>query len=453
LLGLELVTIKMTNKLDKKYVGLAISLSALFVSCKSTNDNVGIKIQEAEGVFTHQVLDLTQKLHLSTTLQDSAFFSEYNSFVYLGAYTDPYAGKVQSNAFLQLGLSNENPDFSNAVCQSVEFHLAFDAVLATNRSFLGDQNLNAGLEVYKLTQFFTEDTVYPTKDGFTFDPNLLGTANFSANDPNNNIKFNLDKSIGQELLLKASGKSATDFYTSFSGLALLSNTKTGTISSFDLNSDSSYVNVSYSQNGENKTYTFDLNSKYRHHTQISADRSTNLFSNLANKVLLPSSQTNQKVMLQNGVGASIFIKIDDFKADLDTTSPLLINKALITLPLADGTFDYTTLKPISFYNIYEADNAGNILLDANGKRIQLISENDKIINSINTYFLQALDQNYYQINISYYFQEYILGKRKLNNLLLVPNAQSSSQNFMAQANRSIIDVNGVSFELYLSNIK
>lgn len=438
----------------KKYsifLQLTVLTSAFFISCQKNDDEIGKSSQEKEGVLSHYVLENEINLNLSSIISNDSLITSGSDLIHVGQFTDTYSGTTESKSFFQVNIASDYPDFTVSTCDSIVLRLAFSANLATNRILQGDTSKTNTINVHLLNEAFVTGQSYYNTQSLNYESLPLGSLSFKPSQVNPYIDIKLPASLGNSLMQNASLKSKEDFLANFKGLALTNSADDGSIVAYNLNSAASFLLVYYTQNTVNKNYFFDLSTSLRHHINISSDKSATNFSALNKAIPTSATDTDSKLLLQSGVGSSILVKIEDLLSLIDTSKKLIVNKAIIRLPILSNSNTTQINEGVYLLKAYEANENGQILYNEASKK-QLIPDYNYIYASGTGFFALSSDKSYYELDLTYYIQEYLLGKRDLNPILITPNAVTTTVNFQARTNRSVIDASKVSMKIYYSDL-
>lgn len=230
--------------------------------------------------------DFTDTLTLQCTLlaEDSLVTSDITStadYLLCGQLIDPVLGKAQSDIYTQIRMSEPEPDFKNAVLDSIILYLRYDAA-----GFYGDTLQPQTLRVFRLGPNDTlrwDKTYYSNQSletgsqlgelaGFFPKPNV-GGALFDTVTKAPYIRIPLDNTFGQELLSMDSLSLTSDtlFWKKLRGLRISaeSSGNPGAIMAFDLNNSAfSKIRLYYKQDttAEKFDYLFLGSNKFTHFT-------------------------------------------------------------------------------------------------------------------------------------------------------------------------------------------
>lgn len=432
------------NTKNHKLLWLTLILSAIF-SCKETDTTIGSKLQDKEGVFSHYVLDDLDITSGTIIKNDSLDGTSNLALVYVGQYTDNEIGKFKTETYLQIGLGGDNPNFgTNPVCDSIELRLSFSANTNANRVIQGNGSADNTLSIHELLGDIPED--FANTNAINYDTDVLGSTTFNAFDHEEGyITISLPTTFGASLISKSSDITSEDFLSLYKGLAIVGSAADEAIVAYDLTSANTYIRMKYHNDDDSeKEYYFDMSTDLNHHTYVSTDFTGATFSSISNS-LTDKSATSNQTLIQNGTGASTLITIEDFIDKLDTSKSLVVNKAILRLPVVASTTEEQFSEAVSFIRVFETDENGDNLDNS----INLVYPDLTNISN-GTGFTFAYDETelYYELDLTYYFQEYILGERSLNSFLISPNITNS----IFGVNRSIIDAENIVFKLYYSEL-
>lgn len=218
--------------------------------------------------------DYTDTLTLQCTLlaEDSLVTSDLTStadYLLCGQLIDPVFGKAQSDIYTQIRMSEPEPDFKNAVLDSIILYLRYDApgfygdtlqsqtlrvfrvgandTLRWDKTYYSNQSLETGSQLGELAGFFPKPNVGRT---------LFDTVTKAPY-----IRIPLDNAFGQELLSMDSLSLTSDtlFWKKLRGLRISaeSSGNPGAIMAFDLNNSAfSRIRMYYKQDTTVKKFDY-----------------------------------------------------------------------------------------------------------------------------------------------------------------------------------------------------
>lgn len=283
---------------------------------------------------------------VTTVYKDSVFTSQSGTLL-VGNYTDPYLGKVSSNAYLQLSAPALADVLNNAQYDSL--------VLLTkcSGSYYGDTTLPVTFSVSQLTQeikFAENQFSFSNLASFPLNPTPLGSRSFvlrPLNGDSANIK--LSDAKGQELFNMIRTKSdilkdPARFTDYFKGLNVSATTNNNV---YNLK-DSVVMRLYYHQTDvtyQNKYFDFAFNNASLQFNNISADRSgTPLAALNANNLELPSTASGNVGYLQSATGIYLKVAFPNIRKLLERTDFIKIIRAqLIVKPVGNS---YSSLYPL-----------------------------------------------------------------------------------------------------------
>jgi len=358
--------------------------SILLASCKKEDSAIGAGINpNGLNIFT------TDTFTVKTYSEEvDSITTDETSTSLLGAYNDPEFGIIDCGIATQIRLSSESPSFGNVVTvDSVMLSFAFASI-----RYYGNVK-NMTFEVFEIT----DDLIRDDQDYYAFSPinttgsNLIlaGSDTILAKPYTNvvvgddtlspQLRLKLDPSFGQTLIDNASQMTTnttfTDyfkgFYVKVSDPSNL-NPEEGSVLYFSLEDALSKMVLYYTNDAtENKTFTFNINSKCARFNKISFNKSgTNVQNVLDNpengneKFYMQSSSTRAIVKFPHLLDlykdkkriinkAMLIVPVQDFQPDVfDPTVSLFIAKAKTNL-VSDLTIDYPNFN--SFVH-YDEDN-------------------------------------------------------------------------------------------------
>ncbi len=336
-----------TYKIKKRREVIQLSASfliALFIfsGCKKEITTVGTDINpNGLNIVSQDTFTVITK----TVITDSLPTDETTTNL-LGGLNDPELGKVDCGIVTQLRLSSEAPNFGNVndiTVDSVVLSLVYD-------SRLNYGNIEAlTFEVFEITNLLDKEAEYYRNTAVsTTGSNLVlpGTETILP-DPNSSVvvdgdtlapmlRIHLNTSLGDYFINNSSGLSSNDNFTSFfRGLYIkLSNANTfqeneGTVLYFSLLNALSNMVLYYTIEGENKKFTFNINSNSARFNKMDFDfNSAPLESSINSDVA-----AQEKVYFQASHIRPEFHF--PFLENFNESRNIVINKAELIVPVQD----------------------------------------------------------------------------------------------------------------------
>ena len=347
------MTKKYTNKNRREVFKLSATfLIALFIfsSCKKEITTVGADINPNGLSITKQdTFTVVTKSVITDSLP-----TNNTSISLLGGLNDPEVGIVDCGIVTQLRLSSEAPNFGTVADITVDSVVL--SFLYSSKLFYGNIT-DLTFEVYEIDdQLDKEDDYYAYTPVSILGSNLVipGTETqepapyrdviVGADTVNPMLRLNLTTAFGDYLISNANEMSTNDnFVTFFKGLYIkVSNTNTfgpnkGTVLYFALESALSNMVLYYSIGGENKKFTFNINTNCARFNKIDFNYSgTPLEAGLNSE-----ASAQEKIYLQ---GSHIRPEFSmPFIKDLKASGNKVITHAELIIPVQN--FSASPFKP------------------------------------------------------------------------------------------------------------
>ena len=351
----------------------------VFSSCKKEITTVGTDINPNE---LNIVVQDTFSVITKTVITDSLPTDETTTNL-LGGLTDPELGKVDCGIVTQLRLSSESPNFGNIA------DITVDSVVL---SFVYDSRLHYGelqpltFEVFEIgTQLDKEEEYYRNTPVTTVGSNLIvpGMETILP-EPNTNVivaddtlapmlRIHLKTSLGEYFINNVSQLNSNDnFTTFFKGLYVkLASSNTfqeneGTVLYFSLLNALSNMVLYYTIGGENKKFTFNINSNSARFNKMDFDftstpleSSINSEASAQEKIYFQASHIrpefhfpfldqfgdNRNIVINK---AELIVPVQDFESSpFDPSNALFIGRVSSNF-LSGLTFDYSAGSTINY---------------------------------------------------------------------------------------------------------
>lgn len=345
---------------------LLIAIAIVLLSCNDEPSEIGNVFKSGSVDYGIAYVD-TLTVKSSTVLLDSLPTS-WTGTLLTGRYEDNKFGTVQSTAYVQLGpTSGWYPD-ANSLFDSVALILPYNGI------YYGDTTTSSTLSVYRVAEDFAVHTLplYWTDEGnyayfnstsglfntseFIYAGSTLGTKTFKPR-PNSTdtLRIRLTDNLGRSWMTEA--KQETNYFSSylefqkyFQGIALKeTSSSAGSVVGFD--AAGTKIRIYYRQYVNEKLtakyYDIPYSIVYYQYNKISSDRTnTSLASLQPSNKILSSSQTNNEVYMQAGVGIVTKVEFPYIKELYDTKDVLLINSAALVIEPVHGTYSTTRQLPL-----------------------------------------------------------------------------------------------------------
>ncbi len=318
----------------------------LFFACKKKENLLGNNVIDQNQLLSSAGVD-TFSLRTFNYFDDS-IISDNAAFGLLGSYVDPVFGRYNAEIYTQFRLEGLNPDFGDINTIVVDsFVLAMKYVNIYGTS--GPQTF----EVYELgTDLHLDSTYYsfttiphanmvnliqPGKETVEVDPNAITVV---GNDTlSSQLRLHLSTSKGKSLLIEAMSGSNTfatneDFLTYFKGLHIRTNnigqsSGDGAVGYFSLNDPASKLILYYTQGGEQKTFSFLINSSCADFNHVDIDNTMTAVETVNNDTI-----SGQVQFYAQSYGSRAVVQIPGIS---NIPSTAVIHSAVLELPVAYQT--------------------------------------------------------------------------------------------------------------------
>lgn len=400
------------------------AISAFFIVSCDDPDDIGLSLQEQDDILNAKLID-TVSVNTTTVLLNDINTSTVQVLL-TGAYDDVNFGNIVSNAYFEILLSTENPDFgSNPICDSIKLFLDY------NGYFYGDTTESQTLEVYKLTEQMDDDSSYTVNSTLNVDPTILGNtdAGFLArpNTGDSIIEISLSSAYGDEIIA-ASGTTNDIFVQTINGLSLrpTAGNYDGAVLGF-LAASGSKVVLYYHNDAGNATYELAINGNSQRFNNIVADRSATALSGLTSEGdNISTSITSNQGYFQSGTGLVTKLTFPHLQKLSDSLGTIAINRAELIIYPVDGTINGEHDESPLFLTMYISDGSNAILENSEGT--PQIVPND-IFTASGGVGLKEFNfdesSGTYKFRITQYVQDLIYGNQDNNGVFLVPTINST----------------------------
>lgn len=328
----------------RKVFGLSATfLMTLFIlaSCKKKESTLGNDILDPNSLLNSTQVDTFQ---LTTfTIAEDSLISDNPAYAVLGSYNDPKFGKVNASFYTQVVLSGLNPNFGDLSSITVD-SLVLGLEYVDYYGELSPQTV----EVYQLTEKLHIDSTYYSFQhkahsstnlvvpGFeTFTPKPNGETIIGEDTVDAQLRIRLNNALASQLINEsASGgtnySSTENFKDYFKGLYVkvnnpIQSSGKGGVFYFNLNAPLSKMTIYYTQDGENKTFDFLINSECADFNHVDIDNTGKPVQNVINDTVSGQTEFYAQAFKSRAVVAIPGLKNLPKKA--------VIHKAELILPI------------------------------------------------------------------------------------------------------------------------
>lgn len=328
----------------RKVFGLSATfLMTLFImaSCKKKESTLGNDILDPNSLLNSTQVDTFQ---LTTfTIAEDSLISDNPAYAVLGSYNDPKFGKVNASFYTQVVLSGLNPNFGDLSSITVD-SLVLGLEYVDYYGELSPQTV----EVYQLTEKLHIDSTYYSFQhkahsstnlvvpGFeTFTPKPNGETIIGEDTVDAQLRIRLNNALASQLINEsASGgtnySSTDNFKDYFKGLYVkvnnpIQSSGKGGVFYFNLNAPLSKMTIYYTQDGENKTFDFLINSECADFNHVDIDNTGKPVQNVINDTVSGQTEFYAQAFKSRAVVAIPGLKNLPKKA--------VIHKAELILPI------------------------------------------------------------------------------------------------------------------------
>ncbi|MBP7183988.1 MAG: DUF4270 domain-containing protein [Saprospiraceae bacterium] len=333
------------------------TLICLIISLYSCQDPTQIGADLFEDDFIFAEFTDTIGVNAGTIIGDTLKVYDPNltltNTYLLGNYLDPTFGSTRSSIYTQFGLNTFNPDFTDAILDSVVLKLSYDTL-----GFYGDTLRTFSINVYQLSEDMDNTQTYYSNQTFGYFPTPIGQKYNILATPKTNIsgliegvdtitqaphlRVKLDNSFGQYImnLDSASLSTTNNFIQKMKGLYLTVGTPSGVMVGTSLLSSLTGITLYYRQNDIAKTYKLSVSS-----TRARVMNFQNNYTGTATgNALQNTTLTDSLLYLQGTEGTFIKVKIPDIRNLAN--KGYIVNKALLsfTAKSPENTEKYHVIK-------------------------------------------------------------------------------------------------------------
>lgn len=411
-----------------------VLLSAFFLSCENPTDIGFGGIGSGDKAYFTDTLDL----QIETYQLDSLIASGQTSAL-VGAYDDPYFGRVKATAYLQPTLPQSSNSFTGQLeTAAYEFtsEMVYDSlsIRLANRSllFFGDSTSRMTISVHRLSNAL-ENKNYNYNSEVPYDPVPLTSVQIDRSSMVNDtgavifLDILLPDEIGQELINVSKDGKITDretFENAFPGFVLIASDDAEAVSVFNIGSQANANNTNsslvlfYHETGSEDVlgYTFDYTSGRFNHLEF--DRSNTAISDIQNAGDSKSiEETNGKVFVQAATGLAGRITFPE----LSQLQSKQVGYAELEFKADTNTFSESIgLAPFMTFITLNSDGT----VTRNGNNYGYISTTLNATSGILSSYSDSL--NVFNADITPYIQDIASGKAQDNGLVVAAAIPVSS---------------------------
>ncbi len=278
-----------------------IVLSATFlltalvsVSCKKKENNIGANNIDQNNILTSQGQD-TFSLITYTFAEDSTS-TKNNLASLLGSYNDPTFGMVNAELFSQFHIQSLSPDFGDLSTVAID-SFVLSLVYSGSYGKTGDQTIevfevdeadgisnNDDSTYYQFSSVSSDETTdWVTTGQSTVNMNPDNTTIVNSLEVPSQLRISLDtnkaRTFMQDAALAPASFASTDAFSDyFKGLHIRTanvgqTPGEGGVMYFNLKAASSKLTIYYTQDGDQKTYDFYMNTETTHFNKVDMDNS------------------------------------------------------------------------------------------------------------------------------------------------------------------------------------
>ncbi len=280
--------------------------------------------------------------------KNDSIISDNTPFSILGSYIDPEFGSYNSEIYTQFRLSGISPDFGDlntiivdSFVLGLEYigHYGETGVQTIEVFELGDDmHLDSTYYSFStITELNSTNLVVPGTENIDLDPNNITVIGSDTVD--SQLRIQLDTLVAKSLLTEAmSGNGTFDdndsFISFFKGLHIKTNNPSqmpgeGGVFYFNLNDPASKLTIYYTQDGEQKTFDFLINSSCADFNHVDIDNSGTFVESVLNDTV-----PGQVQYYAQSYGSRAVVEIPGLD---NIPSTAIIHKAVLDLPVAYET--------------------------------------------------------------------------------------------------------------------
>lgn len=437
-------------------------LFALLVSSCRKDIEIGADLlsDQTIGLNFTDTLTLTAKTVLGEPLETyfkgsageaSQFFDSQTHII--GNLDDPYFGRSEATAFVNLSLLFGRPDLENSTLDSFVLFLPYDSL-----GRYGDTLSSQTIEVYQLDESFNDliedvDTIF-TDETFAYS-NLIGSTtivpnyrdSFNIFVPQNDsvveqripksLRIHIDPSIAEAMINDTLlTENDTTFQNFIKGFAIKTDGGVNGTVGLDLsNASNAGLSLYYSKNDDMIPRVFSFTVGRIRHNHYIHDYAG---SEVQNAIDDPSSTSNIYVQSMQGVNTVLDISSVAHLSTTMDSSEVLINKAELECTVMEPMQYDSDLFP-SINNIFIAykDNEGEmVLIDDIFQVLSTYTSLSTTTQNVNSFFggnlveeeVNGVNLKKYTFNISNHVLSYLRGEISSPEIFLVSAAKQERPN-------------------------
>ncbi len=443
------------------YIWLISLISAIFITSCRKSDSGNIKLPVQDQVLSTYYRD-TFSIETSTRLRPNFINSTNPVAGLVGNYNDPIFGNVNAKTFFNLTINEEFRNFgTNASCDSVVLEIPFQFFSENGNikpNYVGDTLSDLVLELYKVLEEINPDVVYGISDSLQLEQTAIDETSIYLLPRTKNFKLYLPKDFGQQMIDQGS-VDQEEFRNRFPGLCLKAKTGTGdAIYGFDLKSTSAQLKVYYRNSSSTGGLLFSMKLNNAYFNSISSDRTGTALESLSKDNSIPST-ANGVSYLQGGTGVGTWIDIKDLAEFQKQEEGVIINKAILRIPLDFTTYGGEEEDPNYFVRLMKTDANGDFIFTDTDDDVDVtayaaesvVNFESELLSRPSNAFSFDEEKKEYPLDITSYIQDIVLGKEEANPIFMVPFYSSAS------VNRSVIlnpeSKRPIKFEVYFTRIQ
>lgn len=442
------------------FFAFAVSL----FSCDDDPTDIGLELQGSVNQIGTSYRDDFQ-INASTVLLKDSIVSFGSRPVLAGRVNDGPFGTISTRAFAEVSLPGNNLTFeATPMADSIVLSLGYNY-------YFGDTTLTTRLSVYELDEAFFEKATYFTTSELRTKPNALGSVAFrprptgtrpagaAATVPRSTptVKIKLSQELASRILAQ-SGQPTLANQGAFvaqvlKGISIAPSpdAPAGAVLGFNLQSDSSYINLRYTSGTTKRSVKFRFYDMEPRFNKITADRTGTPLASLEHSGdIVLSTQTDNVAYLQSGTGLRTKITFPDLASLRNEGGTLAINRAELVVPVQKDLFDQSLVPPLVY--LYETNETNRILKFNDGvtpRRVQRDGGQYLLGAGAPAELEYDAEKKEYRLNMTSYVQAMLYGSKPNTGLLIGSGANSNL------INRTIIPATGpdrIRLRVYYSKV-
>lgn len=395
--------------MNKQFIAALFSVAAIFTACEN-DETMGTDLMpstDRPGIVVTDTIDIKAE-----TLIDDSVYSSYQSHLLVGRLNDPVFGTTEAAFCAKFSNTSYGKFPNDAICDSVILSLGLDSTIT---HFYGDLNNPGKINVFRLTQPFSSDSLYFSNYNYkqkTADEPLC-SAEFNTNDNTKEIKFSLPLDYGNEIMRCTRD---TTFDANLFGLCFAPDETSACVTKTSQSNNNIKYVVYYHQEGDTAStgVTFSIANSNPRASFFNHDYSgSNIFDNNGDSLLYLQSMAGSKIKLD-------FKDVDKFNYLPHKYFALL--RAQLIIPIADSTSGYQPINELICFGNNRED----------GKLIQFPEFFTKNSRTGETVYLNIpYDKNNrrYTVNLTVrvidLIKTYKIGGEPSYDIFIYPNARTS----------------------------